>query len=188
MQGNLTRSLFGLAALVSVAVFGPSNAAQAVSIGTLNVGTPFSDVIESPGPTFSQDYDFHLDAHSQLTVVAAAQAQASSNFSVDALTISLFDASNTLIATDSAVPLASFDSFDQSGISLVEGDYVIRVFGDVTPGFSAFVNVAIAANDFAAITPIPGALVMLLTALGGLGGAGVMRRYRATVQPPALAA
>ena len=111
MPGNLTRSLFGLAALVSVAVFGLSNAAQAVSIGTLNVGTPFSDVIESPGPSFSQDYDFHLDAHSQLTVLATAQAQASSNFSVDALTISLFDASNALIATDSAVPLASFDSF-----------------------------------------------------------------------------
>jgi len=186
MQGNLTRSIFGLAALVSAAVFGPSNAAHAVSIGTLDVGTPYADVIESAGPSFSRDYDFHLDAHSQLTVLAAAQAQASSNFSVDALTISLFDAGNALIATDSAVPLASFDSFDQSGISLVAGNYLIRVFGDVTPGFNAFVNVAIAANDFAT-TPIPGALILLLTALGGLGGAGAIRRYRATVQPTALA-
>jgi hypothetical protein len=187
MQRNLTRRLFGLAALVSVALFGLSNAAQAISIGTLNVGTPYADVIESPGPTFSQDYDFHLDDHSQLTVLAAAQSQQSSNFSVDALTISLFDAANTLIATDSAVPLASFDSFGQSGVSLAAGDYVIRVFGDVTPGFNAFVNVAIAANDFA-VAPIPGALVMLLTALGGLGGAGVMRRYRATAQRTALPA
>jgi hypothetical protein len=176
MKQRLLKGCLGFAAVVAVAIFGSSGPAHAVNIGTLSIGTPFADVIQSPGGSFSKDFDFHLnDTNTQVTLLASAQAQTSPHFDVDALTISLFDASNNLIATGSGVPLADFDSFEETGVSLASGDYIVRVFGSSPPGFRAFVNVALAANDFK--TPIPGAVLMLLTALGGLGGIGAVRRY-----------
>jgi hypothetical protein len=188
MQRSLLRSIFGLAVLASAATFGTAGPAHAVSIGTLSVGTPFAAVIQSLGPSFSRDYTFHLDADTEVTLLASAQAQTSDHFGVSSLTISLFDATNALIATDSGVPLASFDSFDQTGISLADGDYMLSVFGTVPPTFKAFINVALVANDFVAPTPIPGAVLLLLTALGGLGGAGLLRKHRVGAQPMDLAA
>jgi hypothetical protein len=182
------KACLAVAAVLSVAIFSSSGPAQALNIGTLAVGTPYADVIQSAGPNFSRDYNFHLDASTEVTILASAQAQTSANFGVNALTISLFDSSSTQLATDSGVPLASFDSFDQSGISLLGGDYLLRVFGTVPAGFKAFINVALVPNDFIAATPIPGALLLLFTALGGLGGAGILRKHRATGQSASLAA
>jgi hypothetical protein len=175
MKQRLLKGCLGFAAVVAVAVFGSSGPAHAVNIGTLQVGTPFADVIESAGGSFSRQYDFHLKTDTDVTLLASAQAQTSAHFDVNALTISLFTASNIPIDSASGVPLAAFDSFEDTGVSLAEGDYFVRVFGSSPPGFEAFVNVALAANDFK--TPIPGAVLMLLTALGGLGGIGAVRRY-----------
>jgi len=177
-----------LAAFLAAAIFISSGPAHAVSIGTLVVGTPYADVIQSGSGNFNRQYDFHLNGGTQLTLLASSQAQTSDHFKVDALTISLFDASNVLLATASGIPLAAFDSFDQTGVSLLSGDYIVRVFGHAPAGFNTFVKVSLAANDFVAQTPIPGAALMLLTALGGLGGIGALRKYRATSQSTALAA
>jgi hypothetical protein len=178
MMQKPLKGCLGLAALLLAAICISSGPAHAVSIGTLPIGTPFADVIESPGPNFSRDYNFHLEANTEVTVLADAQAQTSDHFAVNALTISLFDAAHTLLATDTGVPLASFDSLNQTGVGLAEGDYLLRVFGTVPPTFRAFVKVALAANaSGATATPIPGAVIMLLTALGGLGSLGAIRRY-----------
>lgn len=177
MKRRLLKGCLGLAALVAVAIFSSSGPAHAINIGTLSVGTPFADVIQSPAGGFSKDYNFHLDANTEVTLLASAQAQTSDHFGVDALTISLFDSASNLLASASGVPLAAFDSFDQTGVSLVDGDYFVRVVGNSPPGFKAFINVALVANDFIPAAPIPGAVIMLLTALGGLGGIGAVRRY-----------
>ena len=176
MKRKLLKGCLGLAALVAVAIVSSSGPAHAISIGTLAIGTPFDDVIQSDSGPFSRQYDFHLDGNTEVTLLASAEGQTSGHFSVDALSISLFDSAANLIASASGVPEAEFDSLAQTGVSLADGDYFVRVVGNAPPPFRAFVSVDLAANDFSP-TPIPGAVIMLLTALGGLGGIGAVRRY-----------
>jgi hypothetical protein len=179
MMRKLLKAGLGLAALMAVGIISSSGPAYAINIGTLTVGTPFADVIQSGSGPFSRQYDFHLSSpNTQVTLLASAQAQTSDHFKVDALTISLFDSASNLLATASGVPVADFDSFEETGTSLVSGDYFVRVVGNAPPTFRAFVKVSLAANDFVqGAVPIPGAVLMLLTALGGLGGIGAIRRY-----------
>jgi hypothetical protein len=178
MNRNLLKGCLGLAALVAVAIVSSSGPAHAINIGTLSVGTPFTDVINEPDGDFVRQYDFHLDANTEVTLLASAHAQTSDHFGVDSLSIALFDSASTLIAQGVGGPLAAFDSFDQTGLSLVDGDYFVKVVGHAPPGFKAFVNVALVVNDFIpGSVPIPGAVILLLTALGGLGGMGAVRRY-----------
>jgi hypothetical protein len=177
-------ALFALATAISAT---PANAAT-TNIGTLAVGSSFSDTIQSPGPTFSQDYDFHLDQTvSGVTVLATSLAQGGGGFGVDSMTISLFDSAHTLIATATGSTLAAFDSFLNSGLALGAGDYLFTVLGDVTAGKQAFVSISLAANNVSE-TPIPAAGLMLVTGLGALGGLGWRRRRSSGGNPTGLAA
>jgi hypothetical protein len=150
--------------------------AHATNIGTLAVGSSYSDTIKSNGPTFTQDYDFHLDGTGAgLTVLATALGQTSSSFGVDLLKISLFDSASNLIATATGAPLVGFDSFAQSALALAPGNYLFTVFGDVTAGKKAFVSISLAANDITH-APIPASGLMMLTGLVGLGGLALRSR------------
>jgi hypothetical protein len=179
MKQTVITSCLSLVAVLGLAIGISASPAQATSIGTLSAGSSFSDTISAPGPTFSQDYTFHLDGSaSGLSLLATALGQTSASFGVDSLKISLFDSSSNLIATTSGAPFISFDTFEHTGTALAAGNYLFNVFGDVTAGKQAFVLVSLAANNVAA-TPIPASGFMLLTGLGLLGGLG-LRRHRAS--------
>jgi len=163
----------GLAA-IGLAIFSAAPA-SAVTIGNIAPGQSFSDTISSHGPTFSKDYSFHLTGAGGLTVLASAQSEQSKGFGVDSITVALFDATMNPITSVSGTPAAFLDSLAKTGIALAAGDYILEVFGDVTAGKQAFLNVAIAANNVAA-TPIPQSVLMFLTGLTALGGLGYGRR------------
>jgi hypothetical protein len=154
--------------------------AQAVTIGVLPVGGSYSDTISSSGPTFSRDYNFSLaGGANNVSILATAFGQSSSDFGVDLLKIALYDSSSNLIASGSGTPIAWFDSFSQSGIALGAGAYLFSVFGQVTAGKDAFVSISLAANQINAV-PIPAAGLMLLSGLGALGGLALRRRAAAS--------
>jgi len=172
MKRATVGTCFGFFALLLLGL-GIAPSAQATSIGVLATGDSYSDTISSSGPTFNRSYDFELAGASDLTILATALGQTSSNHGVDNLTISLYDSASNLIAQASGDPIAFFDSFDQSGIMLGAGAYLFTVFGEVTAGKQAFVSISLAANH---VTPIPAAGLLMLTALGALGGVAARRR------------
>jgi len=175
MNQTVLRRCLCLVAVLALTIGVSAIPANATNIGTLAVGSSFSGTIKSNGPTFSQDYDFHLDgAGAELTVLATALSQTSGSFGVDLLKISLFDSASHLIASASGAPLVGFDSFAQSGLALGPGDYLFTVFGDVTAGKEAFVSVSLAANQISG--PIPASGLMLLTGFVALGGLALRRR------------
>jgi hypothetical protein len=166
-----------LVGLLAIGFVFTAPSAKAVSIGTLPIGSHFSDVIQSAGPTYSRDYTFHLNNTTQgMTILATGFGQTHPGFGVNSVNINLFDAASTLLASTTGASLASLDSFVATGAGLPGGDYLLRIFGDVTPGKHAFVSVSIAANS-TNVVPIPGAIVMALTGLGVLGGLAV-RHHR----------
>jgi len=171
----------GLVALLTFALGISSAPAHATNIGVLAVGSSFSDTIQSSGPSFSQDYDFTLNSSAHgITILATSLGQTSADFGVDMLDIALYDSSHNLIASASGTPIASFDSFAQSGLALGPGAYLFTVLGDVTAGKDAFVSISLAANNVVAQTPIPAAGLLLLTGMGALGGAAWRRRSSVT--------
>jgi hypothetical protein len=101
------------------------------------------------------------DTTAGLDILATAFDQTLSDFGVDSLDIHLFDTSSTLLASATGAPIVTLDSFQSSGLALPTGDYLLSIFGDVTPGGHVFVSVAVATNTIAA-TPIPNALLLLL--------------------------
>jgi MYXO-CTERM domain-containing protein len=165
--------LAGIIAIGSAVIAQP---AQAVSIGTLSEGSHFSDVITSTGPTYSRDYTFHLNSSVDgMTILATGLGQTSPAFGVTSINLSLFDAASTLISNAVGATAATMDSFHQSGVALVAGDYLLSVFGNVVSGKEAFVSVSIAANSIGN-APLPPAILMGLTGLGALGGLALYRR------------
>lgn len=175
MMRTLMKSCLGLFAVLALAMGLLATPAAATSIGTLAAGSSFSDTISSNGPTFNQDFSFHLDGTAGLTILATALAQSGGTFGVDSMTITLLDAANHVIAFATGAPLVGLDSFNQSGQALGAGDYVLNILGDVTPGKQAFVLVSLAANNVAD-APIPAAGLMLVTGIGAIGGLAIRRR------------
>ncbi|HEY4162312.1 MAG TPA: VPLPA-CTERM sorting domain-containing protein [Dongiaceae bacterium] len=172
---RITAWLIGILAVGSVFAVQP---AQAVNIGTLSSGSHFSDVITSNGPTFSQDYNFHLNnTIGGLTILATGFGQTHPGFGISSVTLDLFDATNTLITSATGATLASLDSFNATGLGLQGGDYLLTIFGNVTPTKKAFVSVSIAANA-SSVVPIPAAILMSLTGLSALGGLALRRRHK----------
>jgi hypothetical protein len=170
-------SCFGFIALLAVSFAAPPVQAAPIPVGTLNPGDSFSDTISSSSD-FSQDYQFDLVSTAGLTILASAFGQTSPANGIDNLTINLYDSGSNLLATGSGTPIAFFDSFNQSGVALGAGAYLLTVLGTVTAGHSAFVLVSLAANDVGQV-PIPAAGLMLLTGLGAIGGLAVRRRAKA---------
>ena len=170
-------STFGFIALLAVSFAAPPVQAAPIPVGTLNPGDSFSDTISSSSD-FSQDYQFDLVSTAGLTILSSAFGQTSPANGIDNLTINLYDSGSNLLATGSGTPIAFFDSFNQSGVALGAGAYLLTVLGTVTAGHSAFVLVSLAANDVGQV-PIPAAGLMLLTGLGALGGLAVRRRAKA---------
>ena len=176
MKYTVMKSCLSLVAVLTLTIGMAARPANATAIGTLAAGSSFSDTISSNGPTFSKDYDFHLGSSANgLTLLASAFGQSSTTQGVDSLKISLFDSAHNLITFATGVPIAFFDSFNQTGFALAAGDYVFNVFGQVTAGKKAFVSVSLAANNISE-TPIPGTGLMLLTGCVALGGVALRRR------------
>ena len=188
MKQTVIRSCLCLAVVLTMALATAVRPASATNIGTLSAGSSYSDTISSNGPTFSRDYNFHLNSTiTGMTILATAISQSKAGYGVDSMTASLYDSSSNLIATASGSPLIGFDSFAQSGIALGAGDYLFSILGNVTPGMKAFVSISLAANTLNAQTPIPASGLMLFTGLVGLGGFA-LRRRRSAGPPSGLAA
>jgi hypothetical protein len=171
-------SCFGFIALLAIGLAAPMAQAAPIPIGTLNPGDSYSDTISSSSD-FSQDYQFDLVTTAGLTILASAFGQTSPANGIDNLTINLYDSSSNLLASGSGHRSPSSTPFNQSGVALGAGAYLLTVLGTVTAGHSAFVLVSLAANDVGQV-PIPAAGLMLLTGLGALGGLAVRRRAKAT--------
>jgi hypothetical protein len=169
---RLSSWLIGILAIGS-AVFSVQPAqADTVDIGILGQRSHFSDEITSTGPTYSRDYSFFLDSSSfnkGMTILATGFGQTHPAFGITSVTVNLLDAANTLLATATGATLASLDSFTQIGTGLFSDRYLLSIFGDVAPGKDAFVSVSIAVNRASAV-PLPGAILLMLTGLGALGG------------------
>jgi hypothetical protein len=188
MKQTVMKTCLSLLAVLALAIGVSARPANATNVGTLAVGTSYSDTIKSNGPSFNQDYNFHLDGTvTGLTILATALSQNSGSYGVDTMKIALFDSASHLIASATGTPLIGFDSFAQSGLALGAGDYLFNVMGNVTAGKKAFVSISLAANNVAT-TPIPGAGLMLLTGFGALGGLAYRRRRASGSEPPSLAA
>src|SRR5689334_11075591 len=103
---RVTAGLFGFIILAAVAFSVTPAKASPIAIGTLAEGSAYADAISSNGPSFSQDYSFHLDSTLHgLTILATAFGQSSKTFGVDLLTIGLYDSAHNLIASASGAPL-----------------------------------------------------------------------------------
>jgi hypothetical protein len=158
---------FGLLTAVLLFAAQPASAAP-INVGTLALDTPLSFIVTSNGPTFSQDYDFHL-SNNGVTILADASGQTSSVFGIGNARIELDSAPATLIGSRSALTSVSLDSFANFGVALNAGDYVLRFFGDGPVGKKIKVLVDFTATSIAA-TPIPDSGLLLLTGLGIFGG------------------
>jgi len=176
MLQTVMKSCLGLAAamLLTIGVAASPAHAATKNIGTLGDGDSFSEIIKPAGPSFTQDYDFHLDPGVGFTILASGQAKTGGGFGLDSLTVSIIQGATT-IASASGVPFAALDTFAQTGHLLGAGDYIFRVMGDVTAGQKAAIQVAIGA---VAQAPIPASGLMLLTGLGLLGGVTLRRRRK----------
>ena len=106
--------LFGL--MLTLAIGLAAVPAQAVTIGVLPVGGSYSDTISSGGPTFSRDYNFSLaGGANNVSILATAFGQSSSDFGVDLLKIAL--GAQTIGEegeVDALVAAAARDIFDRS--------------------------------------------------------------------------
>ncbi|HVT51337.1 MAG TPA: hypothetical protein VHE77_07210 [Dongiaceae bacterium] len=91
---------------------------------------------------------------------------------------------DNLIDIGKDTPFISAGSSNGNGVgvhldSLAAGTYYLRLFGvSQTGSVGAFAG-QLGANALAATTPVPPALLMFLTALGGLGLTGLVRRAAA---------
>jgi len=136
--------------------------AQATTLGLGDVtGSVVNNIGGSaPGPV-SYDVTFSLTAESNVALVLANFVTAD------------FHISN-LLATSSDLSLAGAlgGPFSFAGI-LAAGDYLINVVGTADGPAGGIFQVTLAATT----TPIPGALLLFVTAIGGMAGfAGLRRR------------
>jgi hypothetical protein len=152
---------------VLLAVAGSQVSAQATTLDlgdvTNNSGSPAA---QSSGPSLPGvvDYDitFSLSTLSNVSVSLT-------NFNLVPAIFNITGFSAT--STDFTLVGGAGGPFSFAGI-LVAGDYLIHVTGNATGTHGGLFDTLVTA----AATPIPGALLLFMTAIGGMGFLGMRRR------------
>ena len=155
--------LLALAGLLSPGI------ASAASLGALSFGDIGADVFVATGPTFSQDYDFHLN-NNNVTLLAAGAGQHSGAFNISNITLELYqDVKDPahLLGSVTGLHSIAFDSVADFSKHLGAGDYILSIFGNIAAGTKAFI--AVAATPNVGSVPIPAAGLLFMTGLVGLG-------------------
>jgi len=146
-----------------LAIVGTQVSAQATTFGLGDVTN--STVNQNAGPSagpVSLDITFTLSHESDVTLTL------SNLFVPGFFDITSFSAGSTDLTLSGSLG----GPFSFAGV-LVAGNYLIHVTGSAVGSLGGLVNVALTAAQ----TPIPGALLLFITAIGGMAGfAGLRRR------------
>lgn len=163
----------------SLLAFGAADrpaAASTFDLGTISPGTT-GDFVANIGPNivaFDDTINFELVGLQNELVGVIADITDILGLSTDSLNFSL----DLFSASDPATSLGNF--FDNTGVglafsylNLAAGDYFFRIQGDIDPGFDGN---AYSYRFTLTETPIPPALLLFATALGGMAVFGYRRR------------
>lgn len=149
---------------VLLAVAGSQVSAQATTLDLGDVTNSTSDQFSGPAAPGAVAYDitFSLSTLSSVTVNLA-------NFNLVPATFNITGFSAT--SPDFTLVGGVGGPFSFAGI-LAAGNYLIQVVGTATGSHGGLWETTVAA----AATPIPGALLLFMTAIGGMGFLGLRRR------------
>lgn len=165
-------------AMLAIASMQVSAEATTLDLGDVtNSTTNQGGVTFSPTATLNYDVTFSLSAASNVALVLTNFATGGgafnlSGFSVVAVQSNPNDPSFVLTG-------AVGGPFSYAGL-LAAGNYLISVTGTVTGTVGGMFQATVSAAT-AAVTPIPGALLLFMTAIGGMAGFARLRRRGAAV-------
>jgi len=176
----MTRSHKLSLVLVVLSVTGFAGSARSASFDLGHVSGPATLPVGNSGLSgpFQDDYHFTIDPGASLIFGAPVSTGFATHFGILDMDMELDNSPGTVVEGD------AFTVFIPGGIPSREvtfpprllgpGDYVLSVFGTATgafPGLTASYH----GNIQLAATPLPGAFLLMLTALAGLGAAGRCR-------------
>ena len=170
----MERCLAGLfPAFLMLSAFSHSAAATTIDLGTFAPDTMREGVVENlvAGITnFDDVFSFGLTASTPSLTGTLVAEESGELGEILFLTIDLFNAAQPgqSLGTFDGLPDPDFFYFN-----LAAGDYFLRVHGDTFPGGGVYDYTI--KNGNPAVVPIPHALLLFATALGGLGFAGYRR-------------
>jgi hypothetical protein len=173
---------FGFAFVIALLI-GLSGAAQATSFTLGNVSGPTALAIgnnKGPGP-FTDLYFFSIDPGVLLDVSAFVTTGFSRISFILDLDGTLNGAAGVIVNGDAHTVFAP-EGFPKRDVifattPLGPGNYVLKLFGTATAAFPGPTSSYSGNIQFAA-TPLPGALLLMLTALAGIGVLGRLRGLR----------
>jgi hypothetical protein len=179
------KRLFLSLVVVGAALFGATQS-WAATVATVNLGplpgatNPVADEQKGSAASGDIDYSFSLANTSQLTFSSTGPVQGISGTvttGISALSLELYDATNTLIGSASSSASGGLRSAAVLDL-LGPGNYVLKVLFTKNVSRSLF-DITTTVTTALAATPIPASGLLLLTALGGLGFVGYRRKHNA---------
>jgi len=173
----MKRILLALA-VAAGAVFA-SASSWAATIATVPVvGSPFTDEQTGSAASGDIDYTFTLGATSQISVNSSGLLSGkvgTKSSGISGLSLVLLDSTNTNIGSS-----ASINAFGQliTGINatLGAGSYTLQIFFNKASGKQLFDITTTVTTNLVTATPVPAAGLLLVTAIGGLGGLAFRRK------------
>jgi hypothetical protein len=167
-----------LALAVVVGAFA-STSSWAATIATVPVvGSPFSDEQKGHDASGNIDYTFTLGALSQISVNSSgplAGFSGTDTTGLSGLSLVLLDSTNTTIASAASVALFGQRITGLTDI-LAAGSYTLQIFFTKAASKTLFDVTTTVTTNLVAATPIPTTGLLLLTAVGGLGGLAFRRK------------
>jgi hypothetical protein len=173
-------SLLAGMGLAATLAFAASSASAAVNLGVLTAGPAgLSSSVNAPTGAYSEEFDFTINPP-PLSVYGQLVNFAVSNISgtFDSGTLSLYDASNTLLGSGALGGLPGFVMIGATPtVGLFPGAYHIQVTGNVSDPLGANFTLGV----FGAAVPEPATWATMIAGLGMLGGALRFRNARKSV-------
>jgi hypothetical protein len=178
----MKRIVLALAVMVGAAFASAPSWATTVPLGALpGLINPIANEQKGAASSATIDYTFSLAAQSQFSVGAFGPIAGISNgktTGLSALTLQLLNSTNVII--DSVVGGLGGGTFGASLTDLLNsGSYTLRVLVSKAASknlYDVTTTVTVALSQ----TPVPAAGLLLLTAIGGLGGLGFWRKRGAS--------
>ncbi|MES1151473.1 MAG: hypothetical protein ABUL54_06220 [Dongia sp.] len=174
----MKRILLALAVFVGAAFASGPSWAITIDLNTLPSGVNVTPTqLSGTATTFSQEYKFTLAAASTLFAIAGGPTGSAplpvGTFGLQAISIELDDSAHSFITASSSASSVSLTQV------LAAGTYFAIISGEKLAGAKSFFET----TTFLAIdgsspvtTPIPAAGLMLLTAVGAMGGLAFRRK------------